>query len=276
VIDTVGEGIERLSLRTPTLPPATETNSYLVGHGGAFYVVEPATPYRPEQRTLFERVRERIAQGESLLGAILTHHHLDHVGAAQAFRTEFGAPLLAHPRTRDRLAGTLAIDATLDEGDTLLEGTVHVLHTPGHAPGHLCLWHPRDRWLVAGDMDASVGTILNDPDDEGDMRVYLRELARLAALDPRRLLPAHGDPIDDAVARLEFYVSHRLAREAKVLAALPADGTAVDLAAIVPVAYADTPPLLWPLAGKSARAHLAKLAEDGVVLAGKGSWRRAG
>jgi glyoxylase-like metal-dependent hydrolase (beta-lactamase superfamily II) len=196
------------------------------------------------------------------------------VGAANAFRTEFGAPLFAHPRTRDKLAGVVTVDRTLDEGDTLFDGAVRVLHTPGHAPGHLCLWHPADRWLVAGDMVASVGTIVIDPDDEGDMQAYLRELARLAALSPRRILPAHGEPIDDAVARLEFYIAHRRAREAKVLAALPEDGTAVDLAEIVPVAYADTPALLWPLATKSARAHLAMLEREGRVQSRDGAWRR--
>ena len=41
------------------------------------------------------------------------------------------------------------VDRLIGEGDTLLEGEVTVMHTPVHAPGHICLWHPRDRWLIA-------------------------------------------------------------------------------------------------------------------------------
>lgn len=264
-VEQVGQGIERLALRTPTLPPATETNSYFVSHGGAFYLVEPAPPGRHEQQVLFQQVRQRKARGETFLGAIVTHHHPDHIGAAEALRAAFGVPLWAHPRTRDKLSGRLLIDGTLDDGDMLLDGTVKVLHTPGHAPGHLCLWHPYERWLIAGDMVASVGTIVIDPDDGGDMEAYMEQLRRLVSLQPRRILPAHGDPVDDAVQRLEFYIAHRLAREKKVLEAIPEDGTAVDLGFVLATAYADTPMFLWPLAAKSARAHLAKLEREGRI-----------
>jgi glyoxylase-like metal-dependent hydrolase (beta-lactamase superfamily II) len=270
----ISAGLERLSLRTPTLPPASETNSYFVSRGGEFYVVEPASPHRREQRILFERVRERAARGEKLLGAIVTHHHRDHIGSVREFRTEFGVPLFAHAITRTKLADYAPVDRVLEDGETLFDGTVAVLHTPGHAPGHICLWHATDRWLIAGDMVASVGTIIVDPDDDGDMAAYVHELARLAQLDPARILPAHGDPIDDAVARLEFYIRHRAEREAKVLAAIPAGETGADLLGIVQGAYADTSTLLWPLAMKSARAHLAKLVSEGALRVDGARWKR--
>ena len=97
------------------------------------------------------------------------------------------------------------------------------MFTPGHAPGHLCFVDAAARAIVAGDMVASVGTIIIEPDDDGDMRLYLESLRRLRGeVDGGAtcLLPAHGPPITDGGARLDFYVAHRLEREARVAAAL--------------------------------------------------------
>ncbi len=271
----VGVGIVRIPLRTPTLPPATETNCYLVGSGD-FYCVEPASPWPDEQQRLEAVVRARIDRGDKLLGAIVTHHHHDHVGGARRFCEAFGVPLYAHPITRDRLSGTVSVDATLDEGDPLDEALrdldIAVLHTPGHAPGHICLLSRAHGWAVVGDMVASVGTILIDASDGGDMHTYITQLQRLAALRPSRLLPAHGDPIDDAVGRLEFYVMHRLAREARVRDAVGEAPTSLE--DIVSSAYADTPGAHPELARRSARAHLARLVGIGDVVEHGDRWRR--
>lgn len=268
--ETVADVVERLPLRTPTYPPATHTNSYLVGRG-RFWVVEPASPWAREQGALDDVVRRRVAGGETLVGAIVTHHHGDHAGGARAFCETHHVPLYGHAETRRLLAGVAEVTELLAEGDAL-DGDVRVLHTPGHAPGHLCLWSPGAGWMIVGDMVASVGTILIDPDQEGDMAVYLAQLDRLAALGPSRLLPAHGDPVDDAVARLRFYVAHRLAREARVRDAVGAGATA--LGDVVTAAYADAPDALRVLAEKVTRAHLARLEALGEVARAGAGWRR--
>jgi len=124
-----------------------------------------------------------------------------------------------------------------------------------------------------GDMVASVGTIVIIPGD-GDMKIYLEQLARLDSKGATLALPAHGDPIDDPSAALQRYIAHRLGREARVLAAVNAAGgngsTDVDL---VPVAYADTPVSAWPYALFSLRAHLIKLVAEGRVLEIDGVYR---
>jgi glyoxylase-like metal-dependent hydrolase (beta-lactamase superfamily II) len=120
-------------------------------------------------------------------------------------------------------------------------------------------------------MVASVGTILVHPDD-GDMRVYLEQLERLAALDASVVLPAHGDPIDEPAALFRRYVTHRLAREAKVLAAVTAaagrGAGGATAAELVPLAYDDVPATTWPIALLSLRAHLKKLEDEGRVRLG--------
>jgi glyoxylase-like metal-dependent hydrolase (beta-lactamase superfamily II) len=270
-LQVVAPGVERLSLRTPTLPPATETNTYFVTVENQCYVIEPATPYEEEQRALITVIREKIDSGVSLRGLIVTHHHGDHVGAAMRIREEFDVPLLAHEHTKSRLEGRVQVDQCLEEGQSLLDGSVEVLHTPGHARGHLCLRERSGAWLIAGDMVATVGTILIDVDDGGDMRAYIAQLERLAALVNGPVLPAHGAPIAQGAERLRFYVQHRLAREAKVLAALDTQWRSEE--SIVARAYDDTPAALWPIAARSARAHLEKLRDEHRVEFDGERWR---
>jgi glyoxylase-like metal-dependent hydrolase (beta-lactamase superfamily II) len=269
----VARGVDLFSARTPTLLPATHTNSYALGDRDVL-LIEPATPYDDERRAWLDWARAFPSQGRRLVAIALTHHHPDHVGGAEFLAAELGLPLWAHEATAARLPG-LPISRRLEDGETLfLDGAVPqrwtALHTPGHAPGHLCFHEPTQRALVVGDMVASVGTILIEPTD-GDMIAYLAQLERLAQLDAEVALPAHGDPIGEGGATgrtpsdlFRFYVAHRLAREAKIAAALAHAGPAGATGeALVPVAYADTPPVVWPLARLSLEAHLLKLERDG-------------
>jgi ribonuclease/clavin/mitogillin len=271
----VAPGLTMLSVRTPTLPPATHTNAFLVGTR-ELALVEPASPYADEVERLAGWVEAQQAQGMRLRFILLTHHHPDHAGGAAALRRRLGVPLLAHARTAALLAGKVEIDRALAHGERVeLDGplplALEALHTPGHAPGHLCFLEPRSRSLIAGDMVAGVGTIVVDPLD-GDMQQYLGSLQQLDALDTARLLPAHGLPIEEPRARLRFYVQHRLLREAKIADALASFDREASLQEIVPIAYADTPAAAWPLARLSAEAHLIKLEREGRAVRRLGRW----
>lgn len=270
----LSSSLELFPARTPTLLPATHTNSYALG-AREVVLVEPATPYDDERRAWVEWAKGLASKGRELTAIVVTHHHEDHVGGAAFLARELEVPLWAHDLTVERLPEDAKglVTRRLNDGDTFpLRGPRdeewHVLHTPGHAPGHVCLQEPTARTLVVGDMVASVGTILIAPGD-GDMQVYLQQLERLATLDGFVALPAHGDPIDAPSELFRKYVAHRLMREAKVLAAVekagPDGATAIDL---VPVAYADTPAHLWPIAKLSLEMHLEKLVREGKVTQG--------
>jgi recombination protein RecT len=162
-------------------------------------------------------------------------------------------------------------DRTLSNGELLtltgkgLEGeithTLQVVHTPGHAANHVCLLLQEDGLLFSGDhiLNGST-TIINPPD--GNMAHYLDALDRLDQLCEQHgtdyILPAHGHVLGDARGAIAQLKAHRLAREAKVIAAMQQlpEGTVEQW---VELAYADVPPRMWPLAQRSLIAHVERI-----------------
>ncbi len=261
-------GVLLFPLSTHTLPPATTTNTYLLGTGEAV-LVDPGSPLDLEN----ERLERALAVARDQLGrrvvAIwLTHHHADHIGGVARLRQALNVPVLAHPLTAERLAGRgLAIDGELTDGQrVVLAGDppfpVCVVHTPGHARGHLCFLDETWRSALVGDLLAGLGTIVIDP-PEGDMDDYLGSLAKLAALRPGTLFPGHGPPIRRGVARLREYIDHRLWREEKVLDAWRRGVRAP--AEMLPTVYDDVPKEAYPLAERQILAHLERLRRAGKI-----------
>ena len=259
---TLAPDLAVLALRTPTLPPATATNTVFVG--AAPFIVDPATPHADQRELLLAAVAASSARA-----IILTHHHHDHVGAAAWLAAASDLPIWAHARTAE-LVPQIGVDRHLAPGDDLDGWTV--LHTPGHASGHIVLHDPARDILIVGDMVATIGTIIIDPPD-GHMASYLDSLRRLRDLAAHTVIPAHGAPIigHDAVhAHFSHYISHREAREALVLRSLTP--TPSPLPELTRRAYPELAPQLLPLACRSALAHLHKLADEGHAI-DDGGWR---
>lgn len=228
-------------------------------------LVEPATPFEDEQRAWLDWARGQVSQGRTLRAVFLTHEHEDHVGGVPRLAEALGLPLWSHALTAQRLG--IGVARTLADGDVItLDGPVpqswQVLHTPGHARGHLCLWEAELRAVVVGDMVASQGTILIEPHD-GDMAEYLRQLERLAHLDAEIALPAHGGAIASPTTLFRHYIAHRLAREQKVKDALAPGAASLD--DLLPRVYGDVAAHVFPIARLSLEAHLVKLVAEGVV-----------
>ena len=270
-------GILALPLLTPTQPPGISTCCYLVG-AERTYIVDPAPVDEGERARLFEITDEWRARGRNFAGILLTHHHHDHVGAAQVVAARYGLPVLAHPWTLEHLSFRPQDARAIEDGDELSLGTapdgtpdwkLRALHTPGHAPGHLVFLESRYRSAIVGDMLATGSTIIIDP-PEGHLATYLASLERLAREGIGTLHPAHGLQFRDGPGLVRTYLEHRRQREDNLRAALGPAPRSLD--ELVGEVYVDTPPALHPLARRSLLAGLIKLGEEGRAREAKAGW----
>ncbi len=210
---------------------------------------------------------------------LLTHHHFDHSEAAREFAERVGC-------------GVRALDPAyqlgsegLGEGDVVdVDGLeVRVIGTPGHTADSLSFLVPAEGAVLTGDTVLGRGTtVVAHPD--GQLGAYLDSLDRLhrlaAANEVATVWPGHGPVIEDALAALDFYITHRKERLAQVEAAvlaitnedsLPAglrhldldsgSGAALTPWTVVERVYVDVDRVLWGAAELSVRAQLAYLAE---------------
>jgi len=279
-------GIRLLPLPSRTLPPAIYTNTYFVGER-ELVVVDPGASPGEARQVLLYQLGQLLADGRTLRGIALTHHHVDHVDTAQAIREFYPAPVMAHPSTAEALANAerdpyrpeatpLKVDELLNDGDVVaLQGgfKLQAVHTPGHTRGHICLLEQASGSLLAGDLVSGLSPVIIDPPG-GDMAAYLASLQRAIDLGDFGLFPGHGPPHTSSHTRLQQLLNHRLWRQDKVLEALQADPDGAVLDQLVPIIYEDVPEIAHVFAARSLQAHLDKLSTDGkVVRAGGGRYR---
>jgi glyoxylase-like metal-dependent hydrolase (beta-lactamase superfamily II)/8-oxo-dGTP pyrophosphatase MutT (NUDIX family) len=257
-------------LRTPTKPPATHTNAYIIGHD-ELVILDPGSPYEEEQAELAACLDDLMSDGRRVREIILTHHHPDHVAGVDALRRHLGGNtcVAAHQQTADALGGRVRVDRFIEDGEEInLAGefslTLRAMHTPGHTRGHLSFYEERTGALVTGDNIVGLGSVLIDP-PEGNMRDYLASLERYRALLPniKVLFGGHGPAVAAPRAKIEEYIAHRLEREANILQAVRA-GASVPKEIVARV-YTDVNPKAHAWAERAVHAHLEKLAAENLV-----------
>jgi glyoxylase-like metal-dependent hydrolase (beta-lactamase superfamily II) len=222
------------------------TNTWIVEAGPVVAVIDPG----PDDGEHLAAIEQKLA-GATVGVVLVTHHHPDHLPLAERLAAAHRASVRRFPE--------------LGDGDVVRVGTLNLtaLHTPGHSADHLCFWIPGDGAVFTGDLVLGRGSsMVAFP--EGNVAAYLRSLERLADLKPTILFPGHWDPVTDAVAKIEEYRTHRLEREAQVLAEVRRrGGSAAELTRRV---YG--PELAGELFGAAEmtmRAHLQKLVDEGKV-----------
>jgi glyoxylase-like metal-dependent hydrolase (beta-lactamase superfamily II) len=250
-------------VRAPNPSPITleGTNTYIVGSRTPV-VIDPG-PNTPEH---LQRVLDESGQ-PSLV--VLTHGHPDHAEGAETFAAMARAPLAAFGGGN----GACATAAAITDGHRIdVDGTTLVaMHTPGHASDHLSFVLEAERTMFTGDHVLGRGTtVVAYPD--GDMADYMASLRKARAVDATRLYPGHGPTVEDPAGVLDYYIAHRLQREAQVLEAI--DAGAREVVDMVARIYADVDPHLHAAAALSVQAHLRKLVDEGVLHSDGGTWHR--
>jgi glyoxylase-like metal-dependent hydrolase (beta-lactamase superfamily II) len=224
------------------------TNSWIVGRDPA-WLVDPGPALDEHLAELWAQIDRRGGLG----GIALTHDHGDHTEAVPATRARYrGAPVGA---------ARGEVDVALSDGDRF--GPLEVLATPGHAADHLAF--VTGAVGLTGDAVLGHGSVFVSP-YPGALAAYLDGLARLRERRLEVLCPGHGPVVRDPAAKLEQYVSHRLDRERRLLAALERGKRSVE--ELLDDAWDDVPPELRAPATVTLAAHLDKLADEGRLPGG--------
>jgi glyoxylase-like metal-dependent hydrolase (beta-lactamase superfamily II) len=136
--------------------------------------------------------------------------------------------------------------------------------TPGHSPGHVTVYHPERRILIAGDhvlprISPNIGADLYA---ENPLADYLASLGRLRELPVELVLPSHGEPFADLAGRIDGIVAHHHQRNLETVALLTRPMTAFEVTLRL---FPDLPPDNFLHALREARAHLIYLESVGRV-----------
>jgi hydroxyacylglutathione hydrolase len=188
-----------------TVGPFQE-NCYVIGDesSGAGAVIDPGD----EAVRIALLVEQTGLQVEQI---VITHAHIDHVGAVAALVDEYSCPVLMHAEAEPmleqlptqammmglRFGKVPKVHRYVEDNEVLTVGGLELrsLYTPGHAPGHLAFYVEGEGMVLSGDalFAGSVGRV-DLPG--GSMEVLMRSIEqRLLTLpDETRVYPGHGPP----------------------------------------------------------------------------------
>jgi glyoxylase-like metal-dependent hydrolase (beta-lactamase superfamily II) len=231
-------------------------NWYLLEEGGKVTIVDAGCPaFNRQLEPALREIGRSLGDVEAI---VLTHAHIDHVGFSQRLQDERGTPVYAHelevpqattgkpPKTEGSWALALLKHRTarrvishivrnggarrpkvarvtpFKDGDQLdVPGSLRVVSTPGHSPGHCLLQVPTEGAAFLGDalcgwstVTGEQGPILPPPEFSNSMAQARASLERIAAVDAQTLYFGHGDPWSQGAAAAVAQARAKDARDA--------------------------------------------------------------
>ena len=264
-------GVVRIVANNPSPFTFKGTNTYLVGNE-ELVLIDPG----PEDPAHLQAILAAIG-GRKLSHVVITHTHRDHTDGLPALLAATGAKTAGFGR-RARERGTKQVspsgseyvdqdfnpDVPLADGSRLTGAgwSLTALHTPGHAPDHLCLALDGTKVLFSGDHVMGWNTSVIAP-PEGSMSDYMAALERLGQRNDELYLPGHGGQVTEPQRLVKAFLLHRRMREQAILDCIRSGKNTVRT--VVPVIYRDINPKLINAASLSVLAHVEHLIARGLV-----------
>jgi glyoxylase-like metal-dependent hydrolase (beta-lactamase superfamily II) len=182
------------------------------------------TGYRGRQTHIINEITKLGYAPTQVTRIIITHHHSDHAGSLAVMKELTGAKVLCHPADAPFIEGSLPqpgpsrpdwingrlspfqglwatsparVDELVNDGDELpLAGGIRIIHTPGHTPGSISLFLPKERLLIVGDLlSNSAGLTLPSWAFTVDPNQGINSIKKLIDLDFDSVCFGHGMPI---------------------------------------------------------------------------------
>ena len=265
----VGEHIYCLTAPNPGFMTGDGTNTYLIGKDEQFIVIDPG----PNDDSHIEAILESVGGAQNIAKILVTHMHPDHSPAAAPLAKLSGAEIYGWSPIDDEYQDTTCIPTHQVKHDEIikLDGlSIRCIYTPGHVDNHVCYLFENEQFLIAGDHIMQGSTVVIIP-PHGKMKEYIDSLQLLKNYPIKQLAPGHGNMITMPIQEIDGIITHRLAREAKVVQGL-VQLTRAPIDELTEVVYDDVDPCLHPIAQLSLLAHLIKLEEENKVYQEDGKW----
>lgn len=267
-------GVTRLVANNPSPFTYKGTNTYLIGQGSDIALLDPG----PEDDAHFQAIM-RATQGRRIASILISHTHHDHIDGLARLKSATGAKVHGYGRKArnpgqrsTNASGAESTDNDFTPDISMVDGSrlegdgfaLTALHTPGHAPDHLCFALEGTGILFSADHVMGWNTSVVAP-PEGNMVAYMRSLDKLMVRSDSVFLPGHGGRIEQPQRVVKAFIMHRRMREQAILDCIK--GGSTSIAQIVEAVYRGLDPRLVRAASASVAAHVESLVERGLVSA---------
>ncbi|HWP57370.1 MAG TPA: MBL fold metallo-hydrolase, partial [Candidatus Acidoferrales bacterium] len=175
-------------------------NAYVLVRGKEAALVDTGTAGNGPK--IADVIRSAGLNWDAVHHVILTHYHPDHIGSIEeVWQAAAKATAYAGAADIPQIKSSRPLKAIADNDEVF---GLRVIATPGHTPGHVCVFDPVASLLILGDAMNNVGNHLTGPNPQytADMALANRSVEKLAKLKFERALFGHGEPIDKSASQL--------------------------------------------------------------------------
>jgi glyoxylase-like metal-dependent hydrolase (beta-lactamase superfamily II) len=296
----VSESVHNIKLNLP-FQDTPILNVYVIKGESSSVVIDTGMGDATSNQFIVKEI-EKLGLPRNCVSFIInTHEHIEHFSGNHALIEATGAKVIAHPIAaeilekptrrlpREDVLETFPEEAVrqlerwavffkqikptkvsrkVDDGDVIdVGGTkLRVIHTPGHAEGHICLYDEERKTLFSGDQVLGTGTpyVGQWPDgSNGNMKDYIDSLKKLRKLDMKLILPSHGPTVTQPYERIDETIERKLKREEEIIQALKGGGTK-DIWSLAKEVYNCAPNDAYYYSS-CVLAYLSKLRNEGKV-----------